>query len=153
MTAAVRYTKGPERKMGKVLTTITVTNSIDAGMARRGILDPGRVRSIALSDVLVGTGATTLCLPADVVAHVGLDVLEEVMITTAAGPSVARIVGGVLLEVEGRRGEFDCVELPAGTNVLLGVLPLERLGLEPDLANQRLRLLSNTGRDNYLTVL
>ena len=58
--------------MGKVETTITVTNLIDAGMVSRGALDGDKVRTATLSDVLVDTGATHLCLPADVIARLGL---------------------------------------------------------------------------------
>jgi hypothetical protein len=57
------------------------------------------------------------------------------------------------LSVEGREGTFNCIELPAGTDPLLGLIPLEDLGLEPDLKNQRLRLLPMEGKETYLTVL
>ena len=79
--------------------------------------------------------------------------LEEVPILTALGPGTTRLITGLLLEVEGRRGGFDCIELPEGSTVLLGRLPLKGLGLEPDLRSQRLRLLPNSGPNNYLTVL
>ena len=44
------------------------------------------------------------------------------------------------------------MELPAGENPLLGVIPLEDLGLEPDLKNQQLKVLPNQGKDTYLRV-
>ncbi len=50
---------------------------------------------------------------------------------------------GLELNVEGREGTYNCVELPIGQTPLLGLIPLEDLGLEPDLQNQRLRHLSN----------
>jgi hypothetical protein len=37
--------------------------------------------------------------------------------------------------------------------VLLGLLALEGLGLEPDLARQRLRPLPHSGPNNYLMAL
>ncbi len=55
--------------------------------------------------------------------------------------------------VEGREGIFNCVKLPIGSDPLLGLILLEDLGLEPDLQNQRLRLLPMEGKDTYLTVL
>ena len=36
--------------------------------------------------------------------------------------------------------------------VLLGVIPMERLGLEPDLKNQRLRVLPMNEEQKYLMV-
>jgi predicted aspartyl protease len=139
--------------MGRVLTTITVTNLIDAGMADNGLLDPAQIRVAVLTDVLVDTGATHLCLPSDVISVLGLRLLREAPIMTALGPGTTRLFTGLLLEVEGRSGSFDCLELPERSSVLLGLLPREGLGLEPDLANQRLRLLPNSGPDNYLMVL
>ncbi len=61
---------------------------------------------------------------------------------------------GLKLAVEGREGRYVCVvELPAGQTPLLGLIPLEDLGLEPDLQNQRLRHLPVTGKETYMTVL
>jgi hypothetical protein len=36
---------------------------------------------------------------------------------------------------------------------LIGVIPLEALGLEPDLAHQTLRVLPSESVDTYLTIL
>jgi hypothetical protein len=55
--------------------------------------------------------------------------------------------------VEGREGIFNCIELPEGSDPLLGLIPLEDLGLEPDLVNQKLRVLPVEGKDTYLMVL
>ena len=59
----------------------------------------------------------------------------------------------VILSVAGRQGTYNCLELPAGEDPLLGLIPLEDLGLEPDLPNQRLRLLPMEGKDTYLMIL
>ncbi len=37
-------------------------------------------------------------------------------------------------------------------DALLGVVPMETLGLEPDLRNQRLRLLPEEPGDTYYTI-
>lgn len=43
------------------------------------------------------------------------------------------------------------MELPEGVSaVLLGVIPMEELGLEPDLKNQRLRVLPMNQEQTYL---
>lgn len=72
-----------EDSMGKVLTTLTITNRADQSAAARGFIPDEQVRSITLENVLVDTGATTLCLPADIIAQLGLDLLKEVDVTTA----------------------------------------------------------------------
>lgn len=139
--------------MGRVRTTLTVTNIVDEGMARRGLMGPDDVRSVTVSDVLVDTGAATLCLPAALFRQLGADTIEEVLVDTATGPATARIARGVRLTVEGRNGTVDCLELPGGTQTLLGVLPLEALGIELDLRNERLILLPDDTAETYLTIL
>lgn len=57
------------------------------------------------------------------------------------------------ITVEARKGEFTCTELPGGEDALLGVIPMEELGLQPDIINQRLILLPETRKDTYHTIL
>jgi predicted aspartyl protease len=139
-------------KMGKVITTITVINYVDEVLAERGFIQSEEVRSIVLNDVIVDTGATMLCLPASVIQQLGLRYSGEIGTRTAVGAGTARVFQGLKLIVEGREGTFDCVELPGGVEALLGVIPQEQLGLEPDLQNQRLRVLPNTPKDSYIHV-
>lgn len=51
--------------LGRITTTLVITNRLDQGLAARGTIPADQVRSVALDDVLVDTGATTLCLPSD----------------------------------------------------------------------------------------
>ena len=139
--------------MGKVLTSMTVTNRLDQADASRGRLDADAVRSVSLDNVLVDTGATTLCLPADVIQSLGLELLKEVDVSTANGVSKARVFQDARLSLCGREGTFECLELPGGQEPLLGVIPLEWLGLEPDLQNQVLRVLPSESAKTYLTIL
>lgn len=62
-------------QMGKVLTNITIINNADQIRAEDGTISNEQIRSVTLENVLVDTGATTLCLPADVIAKLGLRVL------------------------------------------------------------------------------
>ncbi|MGD2180497.1 hypothetical protein WB391_05170 [Lusitaniella coriacea LEGE 07167] len=66
-----------ESPMGKVLTTLTIANRADQILATRQIIPPEQVRSLTLENVLVDTGATTLCLPTDAIARLGLELLKE----------------------------------------------------------------------------
>jgi predicted aspartyl protease len=139
--------------MGKVTATLNLTNWVDEVLAERGFIAPEAVRSITLPDVLVDTGATRLCLPTEIVQQLGLKKVMDVDVKTAIGPRTLAIYQGVKLVVEGREGRYDCVELPSGEDPLLGLIPLEDLGLEPDLHNQRLRVLPNTGKNTYMMAL
>ncbi len=140
-------------QMGKITTTLTITNRADQSAATRGYIPPEQVRSITLKNVLVDTGATTLCLPPEAIAQLGLELLREVDVTTATGLSKARIFRDASILLMGREGTFECLELPGGRDALLGVIPLEALGIELDLRNQQLKVLPETSIDTYLTIL
>src|SRR4028119_775741 len=136
-----------ENQMGKVITTIVIRNRIDEAKAEDGLLPIEQVRSVTLENVLVDTGATTLCLPKDVIARLGLKILKQVVVETATGISEARIFRDASISLCGREGSFECLELPEGRDALIGVIPLEALGLEPDLRNQTLRVLPSESVD------
>jgi len=138
--------------MGRVTATIAVTNHIDEILAERGFIPTDQVRSITIDNVLVDTGATRLCLPADIISQLGLPMLGEIDGETVIGTRKFRIFKDVTLALAGREGRYDCVELPAGQEPLIGLIPLEDLGLEPDLKNQRLIVLPNEGNQSYIRV-
>ncbi|HET7737987.1 MAG TPA: aspartyl protease family protein, partial [Tepidiformaceae bacterium] len=148
-TDAIYVGEERPRLVGKVVTTLTVTNGLDVGNMESG-LRPEPVRGLLIRDVLVDTGATMLCLPADAIEELGLRFLKTVGIETATGHAQARVFANVLLEIEDRAGTFDVLELPAGSPALLGVVPLEVLGFEPDLQAQRLRKLPMDETGSYL---
>jgi len=102
--------------------------------------------------VIVDTGATTLALPADVIARLGLPLRREVPTLMDTGPSAARLYQDAAITLLGREGTFDCLELPAGMDALLGVIPMEALGIELDLRNQRPRLLPEEPGNTYYTI-
>ena len=142
-----------ETAMSKVLTTIVITNRADQSAATRGYIAPDQVRSVTLENVLVDTGATTLCLPADTIAQLELELLKEVDVATANGFSKARIFQDANIDLMGRKGTFECFELPSDRNARIGFIPLEALGVELDLRNQQLKLLPEESVDTYLTIL
>jgi len=139
--------------VGQVRTTITVANRDDIARARYGDISPDQVRRETIDNVLVDTDATLLALPAALIQRLGLQHLRDVDIETAHGFTTARIFGDVTLTVEGRSAPFECLELPGGESVLLGVRPLEALGLELDLQNQRLIVLPDRGPETYVMAL
>lgn len=136
--------------MGHVRTTLTVTNRADQILAERGMMRPEEVRTVTLDDVLVDTGATLLGLPADVIAALGLAYRRDVMTRTAAGQRGVRRFRNAEIALMGRSDTFICLELPAGSPCLLGVIPLETLGIEPDVRNHTLRLLPEGPDDSHI---
>ncbi|MBC6473118.1 MAG: aspartyl protease family protein [Hormoscilla sp. GM102CHS1] len=139
--------------MGKVVTTLTITNRADQSAAARGLIPEAQIRSIALDNVLIDTGATTLCLPPQAIAQLGLDLLKEVDVITAAGLKKARIFQDAKISLLGREGTFECLELPGQGDALLGVIPLEALGIELDLRNHQLKVLPTESNQTYLTLV
>lgn len=75
--------------MGKVLTPLTILNRADQILADNYVISADQIRSVTLENVLVDTGATTLCLPAQVIEKLGLSLLKEVDVVTAMG--IARL--------------------------------------------------------------
>jgi len=142
-----------ESLMGKVTTTLAIQNLIDKADAERGMIPVDQIRSVILENVLVDTGATTLCLPKDVIARLGLRILKQVVVETATGISEARIFQDAKISLCGREGTFECLELPEGKTPLLGVIPMEALGIEVDLKHQSLKVLPDGPTETYLTIL
>jgi predicted aspartyl protease len=142
-----------EAAVGKVTTRIEVRNADDVRRAARGELPAAAVRTLVLDDVLCDTGATTLCLSPEMVEALGLPLIEEVDVSTAAGTHRTGVHEDAKLTVMGRTRTVECLRLPGEGRPLLGVIPLEQLGLELDLQRQELRALPDHGPDTYLTIL
>lgn len=142
--------KFEKNQVGQVTATLSVTNHIDQILAERGFITADAVRSIKLENVLVDTGATLLSLPTDIITTLGLPVGGETSVKTSAGSINTRIFREANLEINGRRSTFDCLELTGVDIPLLGVLPMEALGIEPDLQNQCLRTLPMLGENTYI---
>lgn len=141
------------KQMGQVIATFTLTNRIDGVLAQRGFISPSEVRSCTLDEVLVDTGATMLCLPAAIISQLGLVQGGEANVETAAGVKQGRIFRDVEVCIGERAGTFDCLELTEVPYALLGVTPMEVLGLEPDLKNRKLRMLPMNSEQTYLSIL
>ncbi|HML97729.1 MAG TPA: aspartyl protease family protein [Tepidiformaceae bacterium] len=139
-----------EGGVGSIFADIVVSNNEDEILARNGHLPPAQIRRAELKSVLVDTGALTLCLPESVVAQLGLPLKRRVMAATAGGTIETAVHDHATIAVEGREGVSECLAVPDGARPLLGVVPLEMLGLEPDLVKQQLRLLPDDTLDTYI---
>lgn len=133
--------------MGQVHCDIEVVNGGDLFVERRA-----SPRHIVLRDVLMDSGATHLCLPAGVIAALGLPFDREVVVETATGASFARIYALARLTFEDRAASVDVIELPDGQGPLLGAIPMELLGIEPDLRSRSIRRLPYNTAHGYIHV-
>jgi predicted aspartyl protease len=114
------------------------------------VIPESAIRLLDLDGVLVDTGASHLCLPSDLIEQLGLEFQEEIQVTTANGDGTTRLFHGAYIEVGGRDASVLCIETPAGTSPLLGVVPMEMLTIEPDIINHTLRLLPRHGKDTRI---
>ena len=135
--------------MGSVHVLITIENSFDRQKAQEQLISVAAVRTVQIADVLVDTGASHLCLPANIVALLGLPLVEEVPVDTAAGIVMRRLVDGARVTVAGRSSTFPCIELAEGSRPLLGVIVMEALGLQPDVLAHRLILAPRTDTQSH----
>ena len=122
--------------MGEVRAKVKLTNSIDEGLVRRGLMSKDEVRTYE-TDALVDTGAVSPVLPSFVVQQLGLQIVgkrnaqlaDSSVITTDVTESVG-------IDVQGRR--VDLQALVTGDEVILGQIVLEVIDMQVDCMNQRL---------------
>lgn len=134
--------------MGKIEINIEVVNNEDVIMSK--FIPDSKTRSIFLTNVLVDTGATTLCLPKKVIELLGLPHSKEVAGSTATGQYITNIYNNALLKIQGRNAIVEVIELHDDSIPLLGVIPMEMMGLEVDIVKHELRLLPDHSKDTYL---
>lgn len=122
------------------MNRIRLTNEVDLGKARQGLMPVEHVRSIELT-ALVDTGATCLAIPAEAARALGLDEEGRRTVRLADGRplEVSRVLG-IRLEILGRDMSCDALVLPEGTTALVGQIPLEALDLIVDPKNHELRV-------------
>jgi len=93
-------------------------------------------------EALVDSGAAELALPAEMIERLKLVETGKVQVHTAdGGRHTYRIFGIVDLTVQGRSCQVRTIELPQGTDPLLGALPLEEMDWH--ISDREKRLLPN----------
>jgi hypothetical protein len=113
---------------------IKLTNYADIVRAQHGYLAPELIRSIEV-DASIDSRVTTLALPADLIAQVGIK-----SVCPVDGSIVdSRRVIGIRLEICGRDMLTSAYVMPAGTTPLIGKIPLAELDLIIDPGRQGLR--------------
>ena len=122
--------------MGKVVAKIKLTNYLDLELKRLK-LRREKPRAVQ-TDALVDTGATRLYLKRSVIKALGLRKEGEVVSKTTNGTRRRSVYQAARLELMGRHGTFEVVELDDDVPNLLGQIPLEYLDLVVDPKGQKL---------------
>ena len=126
--------------MGLVYADITLMNSIDFGMSKRGALPDEKVRRKNVR-ALVDTGAFMLTIDEKLKNELGLDFEEQVNVELADGQQTkCDLVGPIKINFRTRTTTCMAVVLPGATEVLLGAIPLEGMDVIIDPARQELTL-------------
>lgn len=119
--------------MGKVTARIRVENWLASELIRAGVRKE-KPRSIE-TEALVDTGAVKFYLKSSVIKELGLHPIGKIRSRTMSNRSEPRTVfSPVALEIQGRTGRFDVVEVPDELPNIIGQIPLEDL----DCRNQKL---------------
>lgn len=123
--------------MGKVIARIKVENWFDSELVRAGVRKE-KPRCVE-TEALVDTGAVKFYLKSSVIKELGLHPVGEVKSRTMSNQSEIRTVfSPVALEIQGRTGRFDVVEISDALPNVVGQIPLEDLDWVVDCRNQKL---------------
>jgi len=122
--------------MGRVVVKIKLTNNFELEMKRRK-LRKDAPRSVE-TEALVDTGATRFYLQSSLIKALGLHKESEVQSKTTNGVRRRAVFEPVRLELMGRDGAFQVVEVDDDVPNLLGRIPLEYLDFVVDPQGQRL---------------
>ncbi len=123
--------------MGKVTVEIKATNfeelsDFERKKARK------RPRDF-VGQALVDTGATRFYLQASAIRKLRLRAIDHLRSRTMSDRTETRTVySPVRLEIQGRSGLFEVVELPDTLPNVVGQIPLEHMDWVVDLKNRRL---------------
>jgi clan AA aspartic protease len=124
--------------MGSVYEEITLKNTIDVGIAQRGLITEDKVRATTLT-ALVDTGAMTLIISEGIRQTLGLRTAGHYIATLANNEEhICDITEPVAVYWKDRFVNVDARVLPGLTEVLLGVIPLEGMDLRVNPVDQKL---------------
>jgi clan AA aspartic protease len=135
--------------MGAIRVPVTLTNSVDLGMVRRGILNPKHLRTIEVN-ALVDTGAVMLVIPNSIAVALGLEKQGQEVARYANGSEeLVNVSEPLKLECLGRSTTDEALII--GDEVLIGQVILEKLDFWADCTNQR--LVPNPDHPDYPVML
>ncbi len=134
--------------MGEVKVNIKISNAIDAGMVRRGLLTRDQVRTVTV-EAVVDTGAVRSCIPVDVKAELGLETDRQINAQMANGQTqVVEMTEAAYIDILGRRATESFLVL--GSEVLIGQTALESTDLLVDCTRQK--VITNPDHPNSAVI-
>ncbi len=123
--------------MGKVTVRITVRNWDDIVTLALGTRK--RAPRSLTADALVDTGATKFYLKPSLITTLGLrQIGEGTSHTMSNRKEKRRVFSPVELEIQGRTGRFDVIEIPEALPNIVGQIPLEDLDWVVDPKGRKL---------------
>ncbi len=126
------------KAVGRLSIQFEIANNDDMTDARRGKLDPEKVRRAIITGV-VDSGAARLVLPRAIVKQLGLPATGKVRVRYADGRRATRDkVESVYVAILGRHGVFTATVESKRETALIGAIVLEDLDFVLDCTGQRL---------------
>ena len=122
--------------MEKVIVKMKLTNHGDWAMAWRK-LSKTKPRVVEV-EAVVDPKIMRLYLKPSVIHALGLEKVDTVVSQTTNGPIRRSVYESVRLEVQGRYGDFNVVNIGENVPNLLGQIPLEYLDFVVDSKNRKL---------------
>jgi len=114
-------------------TRIELENLYDLIAVKLGVMNAEEVRQLTVTDALVDTGATGLCLPTSLIERLGLTPIETTRARTATGIVEHVLYSEVQFTILERTRSIQVTDLPEGSPVLVGHMVLEHLDLCLDI--------------------
>ena len=114
-------------------TQIELENQYDLVAVKLGVMSPEDVRRFTVTDALVDTGATGLCLPIPLIEQLGLTPIEMRRARAATGIVERMLYSEVQFTILERTSTIQVTDLPEGSPVLIGHMVLEHLDLCLDI--------------------
>lgn len=114
-------------------TQIELENLYDLVAVKLGVMNPEDVRRLTVTDALVDTGATGLCLPTSLIEQLGLTPIEMTRARAATGIVERTLYSEVQFTILGRTRSIQVTDLPESSPVLVGHMVLEHLDLCLDI--------------------
>ena len=134
--------------MGEVRATIKISNAMDVGMFRRGLLSQKQIRTVTV-EAVVDTGAVRSCIPVDLKEKLGLETVRHINAQMANGQteSVEQTEAGYI-EILDRLATESFLVL--GSEVLIGMTVLSATDLHLD--GNRQKVITNPDHPNSAVI-
>ena len=122
--------------MGRIIEKIKIANFLDEAQAQQGIIESDKVRRLE-TEVLVDTGATSLCLKKSLIEKLGLIPVRRKLVRTSNGEATRTVYSVATVYLRERDAQVSITELPEDCPNLLGQIPLQIMDFVVDMRNEK----------------